>query len=123
MPVRLRVTYSILLQQLKNVVHTARGADLDPSTIQTDFEFPAIQALETAFPNSHLRGYLFHYSQCTLRMIQTIGLVGHYRENPAVQNVVRRPASLPLLTLDLVQDACIETLDERPRHPPRTRLL
>lgn len=47
MPNRQRVTYIRLFQQLKNVVHTVTGADLDPSAIQTDFELPAIQALET----------------------------------------------------------------------------
>ena len=117
MPNRQRATYTKLFEQLKNAVLTTTGADLDPPTIQTDFELPAIQAIETAFPNTNLRGCLFHYSQCILRKIQTIGLVQQYREDPAVQVVARRAACVPLLPLHQVQDAWVEVLNDRPDIP------
>jgi hypothetical protein len=66
MPNKSDVTYTRVLNALKNL-----NANLNPTSIMTDFKQAAIKAFRKAFPGSTQRGCFFHLSQCIYRQIQS----------------------------------------------------
>lgn len=54
---------------------------------------------------------------CDLAEMQELGLAVGYRDNPLVEQWIRRAAALPLLPLQQVQDAWIDSMNQSPDVP------
>jgi hypothetical protein len=54
--------------------------DLDPKSIQIDFEQVFISAIKDIFPNAKMNGFFFHFCQCVWCKIQSLGLQKMYSE-------------------------------------------
>ena len=111
-------TYRRLFRLVKNHMQEKLRQELAPARMQTDFKFAAIQAIHAEFPNS----CFFHYSQAIWRKTQNLGLAVLYKEDPQVQQWIRRVAGLALLPADQVQDAWLGVMDGTSAVPSRRRL-
>ncbi|XP_048246386.1 uncharacterized protein LOC125377370 [Haliotis rufescens] len=89
----------------------------NPEIFQVDFEVAAIRALRTEFQGSDIKGCFFHFTQAIWRKTQELGLAVGYRDNPLVEQWIRRAAALPLLPLQQVQDAWIDSMNQSPDVP------
>ena len=105
LPDRQMTTHRRLFRLLKNHLQEKLQQELAPARMQTDFEFVTIQAIHTEFPNAEVKGCFFHYSQAIWRKTQNLGLAVVYKEDPQVQQWIRRVAGLALLPAEQVQDA------------------
>lgn len=114
LPNRQADTYARLFAKIKEKVQERLNLTLDPAKIQTDFELAAIRAVEREFPNAEIKGCYFHFCQALWRKVQDLGIAVRYREEPLVQQWIRRAAGLALLPLNKVQDAWLETMEETP---------
>ncbi|XP_041369639.1 uncharacterized protein LOC121383615 [Gigantopelta aegis] len=117
LPDRQIATYCRLFSQLKTTVQIRLNLTLDPATVQTDVELAAIRPVVREFPNAEVKGCYFHYCQALWRKVQNLGLAVQYKEDPPVQQWIRRAARLALLPLNEVQDAWIEAMDSTPNVP------
>ncbi|XP_046545931.1 uncharacterized protein LOC124256049 [Haliotis rubra] len=114
LPNKTKRTYVRLFTLLKDIVVRRLGIELSPEIFQIDYEAAVISAISEVFPDSSVRGCLFHYSQALWRQVLERGLSRDYMNNPAVQAHVRRAAALPLLPLNQVQDAWFEVIEQSP---------
>jgi len=114
MPNRQEMTYVRTFDFIQELAH-AQGCDLAPQTFQLDFEKSAHNAVHTVFPNTHLRGCLFHFAQCIWHRTQKAGLATDYSDDPEVKKFVRRAAALPLVPLDKVEDTWLEIIADSPQ--------
>ncbi|KAG0440508.1 hypothetical protein DMUE_1691 [Dictyocoela muelleri] len=91
-----------MLVQLTNILH-GHGISFYPNTIQIDFEIAAYNAIRHVFPNSVLRGFFFHFGQCTMRKVTDIGLRGFLNDKTDFKNSVQlitTLANIPISFLD-----------------------
>jgi len=65
---RIKDTYTKVLNQLLKC-----KPDLDPKSIQIDFEQAFISAFKDIFPNAKINVCFFHFCQCLWRKIQSLG--------------------------------------------------
>ncbi|XP_048242867.1 uncharacterized protein LOC125375906 [Haliotis rufescens] len=77
----------------------------------------AIRAIRTEFQGSDIKGCFFHFTQAIWRKTQELGLAVGYRDNPLVEQWIRRAAALPLLPLQQVQDAWFDSMNQSPDVP------
>ena len=77
----------------------------------------AIRALDLAFPGAEVKGCFFHFTQAVWRKTVDLGLAVAYKEDPAVQQWIRRAAALPLLPLADVQNTWVEVMEAAPAVP------
>ncbi|XP_071103353.1 uncharacterized protein [Haliotis cracherodii] len=117
MPDRRTTTYQRLFAQLKVHIQHLLNQPFNPETFQVDFEVPAIRALQIEFQGSDIKGCFFHFTQAIWRKTQELGLAVGYRDNPLVEQWIRRAAALPLLPLQQVQDAWIDSMSQSPDVP------
>lgn len=88
------------------------GHQFQPSTVCIDFEMAVIETIQHIFPNSRIRGCLFHYSQAIWRKVQELGLSVRYKEDMAFNRLVRRASALPLVPLESIDSVWMEALNE-----------
>ena len=88
------------------------GMQFQPTTICIDFEMAVIRAIHEVFPNSRIRGCLFHFSQALWRKLQNLGLTARYMEDEAFNRMVRRAAALPLVPPHQVDDVWMMAMNE-----------
>lgn len=102
-------TYIRFLNELKNL-----NPNLQPVSILTDFEQPAVNAFQDVFPGIQNRGCFFHFSQCIWRKIQENGDIrNRYEdvEDPNFSLCVRELAALAFVPpADVIR--CFEELKE-----------
>ena len=70
---------------------------LTPINGMSDWEKGVKNAVKTQFPDIHLRGCHFHYSQCVWRKIQKLGLSNAYYTNSDFKTLIRTFMALPFL--------------------------
>jgi hypothetical protein len=58
--------------------------NLAPSVINCDFEQGVISAISECFPNTSIRGCIFHLSQNMRKHLVHLGLVHEYNNNPEI---------------------------------------
>ena len=76
---------------------------LEPTTVMSDFELAIIQAAELSFPTTTTKGCYFHFCQCLIRKLQTLGLQVAYRENHNVGRFIRQTAALAFVPEQFVR--------------------
>lgn len=64
--------------------------DLNPLRIMTDFEMSSIVACQEVFPQSRMKGCLFHFRQCIVRQIQRSSLRSAYEEDAELAHEVKK---------------------------------
>ncbi|XP_071083866.1 uncharacterized protein [Haliotis cracherodii] len=115
MPDRRTTTYQRLFAQLKVHIQHLLNQPFNPETFQVDFEVPAIRALQTEFQGSDIKGCFFHFTQAIWRKTQELGLAVGYRDNPLVEQCIRRAAALPLPCLaSSTGSGCMDCLHDVP---------
>lgn len=115
LPNKTEQTYLRFLSLLKDVVRERIQTVFTPEIVMLDFEMAMRNALKAALPLCTLRLCFFHYTQCIWRKTQAVGLALRYREDDAIQKLVRRAAVLPLVPVNLVEDvwfAALEDIDD-----------
>lgn len=100
LPNKTEETYSRLFAQLKIL-----EPQLAPTSIMTDFEQAAINAMRVQFPGVQHRGCFFHFCQCIWRKIQAApGLQQMYANDPEVALKMRMLTALAFVpSADVVQ--------------------
>ena len=111
LPSRERDTYQRMMELLKREAANLNLV-LQPQIVQIDFEAATLAAIRLCFPNSRIRGCLFHYGQAIWRKTQSLGLAARYKEDPAFNRFVRRALGLPFLPPHLIDDVWLEALNE-----------
>ena len=87
------------------------GLQWKPATFNIDFEMSAIRAIQHHFPDSKIKGCLFHYSQCLWRKVQSLGLASEYNNYPEVKTWVRLAVSLAMVPENCIDDAFFHIQD------------
>jgi len=99
--------YSTIFSWLKE-----NYAPLNVKNIVMDFEHAVWKSVKEIFPNVHIQGCLFHWTQSLYRKIQDIGLQTFYHEKKDVFLFCRKLMALPFLPAELIE----KTFDEM-NHP------
>ena len=113
LPSKTGATYKRMFSLIKNV-SVQLGHQFNPGTFCIDYESAVITAIDELFPNSRVRGCLFHYSQALWRYVQTCGLVQRYRNDDNFNRLVRRAFALPLVPPASIDDVWLRAMDEEP---------
>jgi hypothetical protein len=103
LPSKSKQTYIRLLELITEKA-TENGLVFDPHKFNLDFESSAIEALKEKFPNSRMKGCLYHFAQCIWRRVQEQGLSTKYQESKEVRSWIRRGVSLALVPEDRIDD-------------------
>ena len=64
-----------------------------------DFENALWRALHSIFPDTVIKGCVFHQTQAVWRKIQDLGLATPYKENKKVHSFIRSEIVLPSIQL------------------------
>ena len=88
------------------------GLQFEPANFFIDFEMAVITTITQVFPNSRIRGCLFHFAQALWRQVQENGFVVSYRDNQAFNRLVRRAMALPLIPPEEAEDVWMSALEE-----------
>jgi hypothetical protein len=113
--------------------------NLQPTTVMSDFEKAAQNALHAVFPNANITGCFFHLGQCVYRKVQEAGLQRRYGEDPDFRLQVKLMPALAMLppadvidgfnelqldnSLDVISDYFEETFIGRQRRGRRAQPL
>ncbi|RWS22729.1 uncharacterized protein B4U80_09036 [Leptotrombidium deliense] len=121
LPSKSAATYMRLLNLLRDWI-SSFGFTLSPKEIMVDYEQAMITTIRRVFPNTRVRGCLFHYTQCIYRHVQSCGLsveylhsIGNDESNNVeadFKKVVRRFLALPFLPLTELEDAHTEIMED-----------
>ncbi|KAH7972602.1 hypothetical protein HPB52_013888 [Rhipicephalus sanguineus] len=99
------MAHEALFEKVLNFA-TDVGLALNPSTVGTDFELAAINAIRTLLPSSDVHGCLFHMCQSVWRRVQHLALAVLYKNDVDGFTIkVRQLAALLFLPIEEVQDA------------------
>ena len=106
LPNKSRSTYVELFQALRNAFLTEFGDVGNSKTFLVDFEIAAIQALNSVFPDSRVKGCSFHFRQAVYRRVQREGLTSQYEDaGSGVRRWIRQllaMTALPTFAVPLV---------------------
>ena len=94
-----REAYEAVLNKIKELVPS-----FDIEEAIGDFEFAAKQAIESSFPDSNVKGCLFHHNNAVWKRISKKGLSGEYHKNKSFKEWVQRLFCLPFLPSDKIQN-------------------
>jgi hypothetical protein len=91
-----------------------------------DFELTVWQVLRREFPETKLRGCVFHWTQSVWRKVQKLGLQSSYSKDPATNSYVRKILALPMLPSEHIvpvfekigEDAVTEPLQQLVAYVP-----
>ena len=89
LPNKTQGTYEKMLGILNTIIPNS-----NPSTILIDFEVAAQNAFMIAFPNSQIKGCLFHLSQSVMRHVCELGLKREFETNKDFNMSVKSLAAL-----------------------------
>lgn len=109
LPNKRQAMYESMLNELKNIT-----ANLNPTSIITDFELASIQASQTVFPNSQHSGCFFHLSQNIFRKIQQNGLQNRYETDADFAHRCKMIPALAFVPPQDVPDAFEDICDNSP---------
>jgi len=84
---------------------------LNPKSIMVDFEKAAINAIQSVFTNTSVRGCFFHLSQSIWRHLQNLGFQKRYMEDSEFALQIRMMAALSFVPEEDVKNAWNELLD------------
>lgn len=105
---RTQLGYQRLLHELADTA-AGMGLDLNPSTVVTDFELAAINAVRIEFPSSNVHGCFFHFGQTLWRRVQHEGLAGLYKDDVCDFGIkVRQLAAMAFLSPHDVREAYLQ---------------
>ena len=92
-------SYRQVLQALKIAVRQATGHRLRLRTVIVDFELAAINAFQSEFPHSNVKGCYFHLNQAFWKHIQELGLTRAYRDDRRVKKLFKKIMALGFLPI------------------------
>lgn len=72
--------------------------------IMSNFELAFLNAAQICFPNSKIKGCLFHYTQSIWRQTVIKGLKRQYSEVPEVRNTVQGLLALPFIPVEEIEE-------------------
>lgn len=89
-----QICFEILCAEAKK-----RNLTFNPAIVQIDFEQAVIKAINAVFPNTEIKGCLFHFSQAIWRRAKKYGLSGKNYKGQ-VKKIIRLIMALPFLKLN-----------------------
>ncbi|XP_071853383.1 uncharacterized protein [Apostichopus japonicus] len=99
LPNKREETYVELLRQVQQLTLVA------PTSVLTDFEVGAMNAIKTVYPEANVQGCLFHLCQSIHRRVQSEGLQDEYINDNVFRSQVRLLAPLAFVPGAEVEDA------------------
>ncbi|XP_025191560.1 uncharacterized protein LOC112591837 [Melanaphis sacchari] len=106
LPNKTENTYIVFYKSLKTL-----NESLNPKSIMVDFEKAAINAIQSVFTNTSVRGCFFHLSQSVWRRLQNLVFQRRYIEDSEFALQVRMMAALSFVPEEDVENAWNELLD------------
>ncbi|XP_060882085.1 uncharacterized protein LOC132953747 [Metopolophium dirhodum] len=106
LPNKTETTYVNFYNALKTL-----NESLNPKSIMVDFEKAAINAIQSVFTNTSVRGCFFHLSQSIWRRLQNLGFQKRYMEDSEFALQIRMMAALSFVPEQDVENAWNELLD------------
>ena len=106
LPNKTETTYVNFYNALKTL-----NESLNPNSIMVDFEKAAINAIQSVFTNTSVRGCFFHLSQSIWRRLQNVGFQKRYMEDSEFALQIRMMAALSFVPEEDVENAWNELLD------------
>ncbi|XP_022160646.1 uncharacterized protein LOC111032207 [Myzus persicae] len=106
LPNKTETTYVNFYNALKTL-----NESLNPKSIMVDFEKAAINAIQSVFTNTSVRGCFFHLSQSIWRRLQNLGFQNRYMEDSEFALQIRMMAALTFVPEEDVENAWNELLD------------
>ena len=99
LPGKSETVYTEMLEAVTDAC-MALGFNADPTTVVTDFEMAAMQAVTAVFGQQvHVQGCFFHLCQNTWRRVQDLGLTALYNADDVAKHFVGMLDGLALLPL------------------------
>jgi len=92
LPDKKEKTYRHMFEILKSL-----KSNLNPKSIMIDYERAALNAIETEFCETEVKGCFFHMSQCIWRHVQELGLQTTYRNDPEFSLRIRMLPALAFI--------------------------
>ena len=109
LPDKQEETYKRLFKSIREL-----WPDFAPSSISTDFEKAALNAMRSIFPESELFGCLFHLVKNMRKKLASEGLMHIYNADPDFGLAARMIVALAFLPPNLLEDALEELTNETP---------
>lgn len=108
-----RKTQNFYTQMMGRIRDHASELNLhfNPQIIMSDFELAFINAARDIFPNSEVKGCLFHYTSSIWKMAVVKGLKQQYTNDQQVRDVVQRLLALPFIPINDVNDVFDQIVD------------
>ena len=85
--------------------------------IVVDFEAAIWNAAKTLFPESHVHGCTFHWSQAIYRQVSSLGMSTAYKQHGAVYNYIKQILALPYLPRRHIRPAFDELKEQADNAP------
>ncbi|XP_018495402.1 uncharacterized protein LOC108864374 [Galendromus occidentalis] len=122
LPDKSKETYMRMFELLKNYAISI-GRNFEPTTFRLHCEISTLRAIRESFPNSEVKGCLFHFNQCLWRKVLESGLVTFYKESE-VKRFIRSTAALALVPRNRIEDAWLDINADSPssEHPAHAKL-
>ena len=92
-------TYDLLFNHVRILVN-----DIDPASMNMDYERAAINSANTVFAGSEVSGCFFHLSQNIYKRVQNNGLVNMYRDDENFRTNVKMIGAIAFVPLADVVD-------------------
>ena len=103
-------TYTAIFQHVKESSQEL-GTEISPEYVMMDFELSGMNAVCAIFPNSVIKGCLFHFSQSIWRNVINQGLKQQYDENEHIRKDIRKLLALPFIPLHDLEETFDNLLD------------
>ncbi len=109
LPNKTELTYRAMFQALSDAQD-----NLQPETVLIDYEIAALNAFGAIFPDTEVKGCLFHLTQCVHRRVQDAGLQVQYREDETLSLATRMIPAIAFVHPDDVVESFELLQDEIP---------
>lgn len=84
----------------------------NPEELSCDFESGLVSCIREKFPQTVVKGCLFHKNQNIFKHIKSNGLGDIYNTNEFFRTTIRKLNSLPLLPINLIEQAYVDIKDQ-----------
>lgn len=105
--------YTQVLDRLKTHA-TELNLDFNPQIILSDFEIAFFNAARNIFPNSSVKGCLFHLIQAIYRQAVVKGLKSQYHDIPVIRDFIQKLLALPFIPEPDIEDVFDDIVDNMP---------
>lgn len=105
-PFKTEETYINVFETIKSSL-AARSVEINPQTIQIDFECVAFNAIKMCIPEAQITGCFFQFGQTIWGRVQSLGIVGLYNTNINFSIYAETITAIASVPLTEINEACL----------------